>query len=221
MRASRGGWWAALFLLVICLFLVYSGWIREAEQRTVPPGDVTASPESIASDALDDWLSALNSGDGADSSPADENGKPDRAEGEPGVPEIEEPDNMPLAGVSGGDLRVCVYDLAGAAGDNVRLLNHWRAAADKQTGTLVALTLYTDPWVLLEDFRNGECTAAFVPGKVMAELNAFTYTISAYGGLSSPGQLAELLRELRKPEYQKKLAFESGKAIRERTDASP
>ncbi len=94
---------------------------------------------------------------------------------------------------------LCAYDPAGKSGDFFRLLGDYALEAGKW-GVTIELKAYTDEETAAKDYEAGQCDAVAATGVRLQRFNNFPSTLEAIGGLTSYGELKQMVNAFSKYE---------------------
>ena len=97
--------------------------------------------------------------------------------------EVTEPPSSAGYTLHNASHRVCVYDLAGNTGDQAHLMATWQQAALAKDSFRPELVVYTDARKALEDFKEGKCQAAWLPGGLDDSVLPALDTLEALGAV--------------------------------------
>lgn len=208
MEAPPRRWGMVLFLLVASIVLVYLGWMGEPEPNVGTGREDTAAEKSKDSESAEPSL-ASNLQKGGQNAPREEHALTESAaEAVKGNARSGE-ELREQGSFTGVEFKVCAY----TPGSRARLLEQWRTRAQQEYDIRIGLKPYTSETEALEDYRDRQCAAAFLPGKLLRELNRYSYTISAFGALPKPGMLQNLVREIRKEHNRARLGTWHGEVL--------
>ncbi len=99
-------------------------------------------------------------------------------------------------------LSICVFDPLGGNGSLFNMMKDYRNAAF-EWGVDVEPRAYTDEKIAVDDFKAGQCDAAFVTGARARPFNKFAATIEAVGAISDENMLRTLLATISGPKAAK------------------
>lgn len=93
---------------------------------------------------------------------------------------------------------MCVFDVQGASGEIFALMRDYAVAA-KRWGADIQLRAYPNERVATEDFKAGQCDAAFLTGIRGRQFNSFTGSMDAFGAIPSNVAAAAAIRLVSRP----------------------
>ena len=101
--------------------------------------------------------------------------------------------------------RICVFDIAGAAGPAMNAMKDWRAEALKW-GLKADLVPYTNEGVAAEELKSQNCDATLLSGIRARLFNQYVGTLDSVGGVPSMKHMRLLLKVLSHPSQADKMS---------------